>query len=160
MPGRQSAAHPGVWRSSLVQLLIGVPLSLVLVACVALETRDWGQWTEADLEQHDTSSAAVFDWADWPGMIVSIDQNAVVAQGYKSARLHPGMRIIEYSNHVHDFGHVKGEIKIVLLAGHRYQFRFDTCYWCMPRKFAVWVDDLTIDELAWGTRPSWPRWYL
>ena len=140
--------------------LIAVFFSVGLVACYSLETKQWGQWTEGDLARHGTSSAAVFAWHDWPGLIVSIDQNAAVAEGFKSARLRPGMRIIAYSNHVHDFGHVKGEIEIVLLAGHSYQFHFDTCYWCKPREFAVWVDDVTTGELAWGRRPSWPRWYF
>ena len=140
--------------------LITVFLLVSLVACYSLETRDWGQWTEGDLAQQETSSATVFAWDDWPGMIVGIDRNAAVASGYKSARLRPGMRTIEYSNHVQNFGHVQGEIKMVLVAGHSYQFRFDTCFWCKPRQFAVWVDDVTTGELAWGKRPDWPGWYL
>jgi hypothetical protein len=143
-----------------VNPLIAVVLSVSLAACFSLETRDWGEWAEKDLAQQSTASAAGFDWRDWPGMIVSIDLHDEVATGYKSARLRPGMHIIKYSNHVHDFGHVKGEMKIILLAGHNYRFHFDTCYWCNPRRFAVWVDDLTTAELAWGSRPDWPKWYL
>ncbi|MCP5277044.1 MAG: hypothetical protein H6935_01625 [Thiobacillus sp.] len=143
-----------------MNLLIAVFFSVGLVACAALETKGWGQWAEENLALHDTTSTALFDWRDWPGMIVRIDKNPAVSEGYKSARLRPGVHVIEYSNHVRDFGHVKGVINMVLLAGHSYQFHFDTCYWCKPRRLAVWVDDVTTGELAWGTRPNWPRWYL
>ncbi len=151
--------NPTLGRESMNRL-VAVFLSIGLTACFSLETRNWGEWTEKDLPQQSTGLLAGFDWHDWPGMIVRIDQHQEVATGYKSARLRPGMHIIEYSNHVHDFGHVVGEIKITLLAGHDYGFRFKTCYWCNPRRFAVWVDDLTTAELAWGSRPNWPNWYL
>ena len=140
--------------------LIAIFLSLGLAACYSLETKGWGEWTDMDLAKQSTASAAGFSWHEWPGMIVRIDQHSEVAAGYTSARLRPGMHVIEYSNHVHDFGHVRGEMQIVLLAGHAYEFRFDTCYWCNPRRFAVWINDVTTGEPAWGNRPNWPRWYL
>ena len=67
---------------------------------------------------------------------------------------------MEYSNHVHDFGHVHGEIQMDLMAGHAYMFHFDTCYWCNPRRLALWVDDAATGTVVWGARPDWPRWFL
>jgi hypothetical protein len=133
---------------------------IALVSCYSIETKDWGQWIDRDAAKQGVGLAVIFGWPKWPGMIIGIDQHGEVANGYKSAMLRPGMHIIEYSNHVHDFGHVKGEIQLNLLAGHTYEFNFDTCYWCVPRKLAVWVDDATTGHVVWGSHPDWPRWYL
>jgi len=143
-----------------VNALIAIFLCIGLAACYSIQTKDWGQWAEEGLAEPGSTTNATFGWNDWPGMIVSIDRHAEVATGYKSARLRPGRHVIEYSNYVHDFGHVKGELQLVLVVSHEYEFRFATCYWCMPRRFAVWIDDLTTGEVAWGTRPNWPHWYL
>jgi len=135
-------------------------LMLNLAACYSIQTQSWGEWTEHDPVASEVAFTASFSWADWPGMVISIDRHGDVATGYKRARLLPGKHVIGYSNHVHDFGHVSGEIQIDLVAGHSYEFHFDTCYWCKPRKYAVWVYDATNGAVVWGARPDWPGWYL
>jgi hypothetical protein len=45
-------------------------------------------------------------------------------------------------------------------ACHSYQFGLKLCFWCSPRKYAVWIDDKTTGELVWGKRPDWPFWFL
>jgi len=39
--------------------------------------------------------------------------------------------------------------------GHRYGFRVVYGFTSTPRKYAVWIDDITAGEIAWGSRPDW-----
>jgi hypothetical protein len=160
LPHSPPGGQPGRWATVAVRPRNAIVICLALCACVSMQTRNWGRWSEGAPSEHAPGSTAIFGWSDWPGMIVSIDRHGEVATRYKSAQLRSGSHIIEYSNHVHDFGHVSGAMELDLVAGHTYEFRFATCYWCKPRKFAVWVDDTTIGSVAWGSRPTWPRWYL
>jgi hypothetical protein len=155
-----AGAQQGRQITSRVRSHIAVFICLALCACFSMQTRSWGQWSEGAPAEHGAGSSVIFGWVDWPGMIVSIDRHSEVAPGYKSAQLRPGRHVIEYSNYVHDFGHVSGAMDLDLVASHEYEFRFATCYWCKPRRFAVWVEDTTIGAVAWGSRPDWPRWYL
>jgi hypothetical protein len=120
----------------------------------------WGEWTGPDLSGLANDSVAGLDWSKLPGVIVSIDGNSL-GTGYKKARLLPGKHVIEYAYYTAQFGaHPKGTIEMDLKAGHLYEFGLKLCFWCNPRKYAVWVDDNTTGELVWGKRPEWPSWYL
>ncbi len=134
-----------------------------LASCRALDTANWGECGDADGAGSAADASAVFDWSDWPGMVVAVDGDRCVAagdKGFKWARLKPGPHVVVYSNHVHDFGHVAGKVEFRMEAGHRYVLGFATCFWCMPRRYALWVDDATTGQVAWGRRPDWPWWYL
>lgn len=138
-------------------------LSLAIASCFSLEAMKWGEWTAPDVTDLSSESVASFDWSDWPGMIISIDGDSRPGTGYKKAKLLPGRHVLEYSNYLAEFGpdnHVKGTIEMELKAGHSYQFGFDTCYWCKPRRFTVWVEDRNTGEIVWGKRPDWPSWFL
>jgi len=138
-------------------------LSLVMVSCYSLQTMRWGEWSDSDVAGVETDLIASFDWSEWPGMIASIDGNKSAGTGYKKAKLLPGRHVFEYSYYLVEFGpgnHVTGTIEIELKAGHSYIFCFDYCYWCKPRRSAVWIDDLTTGEVVWGKRRDWPFWFL
>jgi hypothetical protein len=144
-----------------------IPASILILAallsCRSLETRSWGECTDADGFGLGSDVSGVFDWSGWPDMVTAIDGGRCVAggaTGYKWARLKSGIHVVDYSNYVHDFGHVSGRIEIGLQAGHRYVFGFDACYWCKPRRYAVWVSDENTGEVVWGRRADWPRWFL
>jgi hypothetical protein len=96
-------------------------------------------------------------------MVTSVDGNKCKGSGksgYKKARLLPGRHVIAYSNYVYKLGHVTGKIDLELKAGHSYEFAFDTCYWCNPRRDAAWVEDKTTGEIVWGKCRDWPFWFF
>jgi hypothetical protein len=147
----------------LMRKLILMLLSLGILSCFSLEAMRWGEWIAPDVTGLRAESVANFDWSEWPGMIISIDGNRSPGTGHKKAKLLPGRHVFEYSNYLAEFGpgnHVTGTIEIELKAGHSYMFGFDTCYWCKPRRFAVWVDDQTTGEVVWGKGRDWPFWFL
>lgn len=122
----------------------------------------WGydEWIPNDVATVDGSSTAVFDWSTLPNVITMID-GTPIGRGYKKARLSPGKHRLEFAAYPAEFGaHPKGLVDIDLLPGNEYEFRIDYCYWCKPRRYSVWVDDKTTEEVVWGTPPDWPSWWL
>lgn len=122
---------------------------------------DYGEWEEYDFSSVGNDSIARLEWSKVPGVINSIDGNTL--RKCKKAKLLPKIHIIEYADYPAQFGSslpIKGIIEIDLKAGHLYEFNIKYCYWCKPRKFAVWIDDKTTGEVAWGKPPDWPSWYL
>ncbi|MFA7332152.1 MAG: hypothetical protein WC326_13870 [Candidatus Delongbacteria bacterium] len=82
-------------------------------------------------------------------------------KGYKGAKLLAGQHLIEYADYPAQFGaHPAGLIELTLEARHTYQFRMRYCFWCTPRKHAVWIVDKTTGKVVWGQRPDWPGWWL
>ena len=140
-----------------------VLLSILLASCSARYSpffREYGEWAPADSSVVERSSTAVFDWSTQPNVITMID-GTPIGRGYKKARLSPGKHQLEYADYPAEFGaHPKGLLDIDMLPGHEYEFRIDFCFWCTPRRSAVWVDDKTTGELIWGKRPDWPSWWL
>ena len=133
-------------------------IATTLAACAAIETRSWGEWISPDIAGTRTEALSIFDWSDHPGTIVSIDGVTDVRTGYKRARLRPGKHIISYADYPVEFGiHPKGSMDIEMIPGHQYRFGIKYCFTCTPRQYAVWTDDITTGELAWGSRPDW-RW--
>ena len=118
------------------------------------------EWIPHDPPPAQASSLVLFDWSTLPNVINSID-GIPVETGFKKARLAPGKHKFEYAAYPSEFGaHPKGVIEMDLIAGHEYEFQMDFCYWCKPRRYAVWVDDKTTGELVWGKRRDWPVWWL
>lgn len=77
------------------------------------------------------------------------------------ARVLPGVHEVRYHMYGGEFGHnPSGMIELEFKAGHLYEFRIAYCFWCTPRRYAVWVDDKTTGELVWGKHPDWPSWWL
>ncbi len=145
------------------KILATLVIFATLASCRTIETKPWGECPDVDGFGLEADAVAWFDWSGWPDMITAIDEHHCLmsgATGYKWAKLRPGRHIVEYSNYVHDFGHVTGRIDMVLAAGHRYAFGFNTCYWCMPRRYAVWVADQSSGQVVWGRQPDWPGWFL
>jgi hypothetical protein len=149
-------------RSIPMNRLILLLLSSLMVSC----SHDspiywgWGEWVGSDVADVADGLTARFDWSTLPGVITSIDESRV-GSGYKEARLSPGRHVIEYAYSPAAFGeHPRGIIEIDLTAGHSYGFGLKLCFWCMPRRYAVWVDDKTTSREVWGKRPDWPSWYL
>ncbi len=106
------------------------------------------------------SNVVIFDWSHEPGVITKVDGNDL-GPGYKKATLLPGPHVIEYVYYAANFGeHPEGRIEIDLAAGHSYFFDLDLCFWCNPRRYAVWIDDITVDKIAWGQHRDWPSWWL
>jgi hypothetical protein len=137
-------------------------LSSLMVSCAYYSPIywGWGEWVGSDVAGLENDSVATFDWSKLPGVITLIDENSV-GTGYKKAKLSPGRHVIGYAYYPAEFGvHPKGIIEIDLTAGHSYEFGLRLCFWCKPRKYAVWVDDKTSSEEVWGKRPDWPSWYL
>jgi len=135
---------------------------LVLVSCSYYSPIYWnfGEWNSPDVTGLEDYLIVYFDWAKQPGTIASIDGN-ILGTGYKKARLSPGKHVIEFADYPVEFGkHPKGKIEIELMAGHSYEFNMKYCFWCTPRRYAVWVKDKTINEKVWGELPNWPSWYL
>jgi hypothetical protein len=133
-----------------------------MVSCAHYSPTYWGcgERVGADIAAVENDSIANFDWSKLPGVITLIDES-IVGTGYKKAKLSPGRHVIEYAYYPAEFGmHPRGIIEIDLAAGHSYEFGLKLCFWCMPRKSAVWVDDKTTGEKVWGERPDWPSWYL
>jgi hypothetical protein len=142
--------------------LVLLLLPMVMISCAhdSPVFWGWGEWAASDVAGVENELISGFDWYKNPGVITSIDGNSV-GNGYKRARLLPGRHVIEYASYPAKFGgHPKGRIEIELKAGHLYEFRLELCFWCMPRKYAVWVDNKTTGKLVWGKRPDWPCWYL
>jgi len=138
-------------------------LCLGVLSCRSIDTMSWGECVDSDGAGQPAESVAILDWSNWPDMITRIDGNRCVGSGklgYKTARLTPGKHVIEYSNHVHKLGHVTGRIELDLRKGHSYVFAFDTCFWCTPRRYAVWIEDRTSGEVPWGKTRDWPAWFL
>lgn len=120
----------------------------------------WGEWVGSDVAATGKRSIASFDWSSLPGVITAIDGNSV-GDGYKKAKLAPGRHLVEYAYYPAEFGvHPQGRIEIDLTAGHSYELGLRLCFWCKPRKYAIWVDDTTTGQVVWGKRPDWPFWYL
>lgn len=137
-------------------------LSTLIVSCAHTSPiyRGGGEWVGSNLTAPGNDFIATFDWSRLPGIVTLIDESRV-GTGYKRARLLPGRHVIAYAYHPAEFGvHPKGTIEIDLVAGHAYEFGVRLCFWCTPRKYAVWVDDKTTGEKVWGKRPDWPSWYL
>jgi hypothetical protein len=147
----------------LMRRIIFVIMILLQVSCSARHSPffwGYGEWIPGDVATVDRSSTANFDWSTLPNVITRID-GTPIGQGYKKARLLPGKHRFEFEDHPAQFGgHPKGQVKIDLLPGHEYDFRIDYCFWCIPRRYSVWVDDKTTGELLWGKRPDWPSWWL
>ena len=119
-----------------------------------------GEWVDPNPAVSENGPMARLDWSTLPGVITLIDAKGIGA-GYQRARLSPGRHVIEYAYYPAEFGvHPKGSMEIDLTPGHAYEFRIKLCFWCMPRRYAVWVDDKTRGEKVWGKRPDWPAWYL
>jgi hypothetical protein len=143
--------------------LVILLLFLGILSCRSFDTLNWGECADSDGAGQDAESTAIMDWSDWPDMIISIDADKCIGSGkagYKRARLSPGRHAVEYGNYVYKLGHVSGRIELEVKKGHLYEFGFDTCFWCQPRRYAVWVDDRTTGEVVWGKRRDWPSWYL
>ena len=118
------------------------------------------EWTPQNLSPTEHSSLVFFDWSTLPGVITWID-GTPLGSGFKKAKLPPGRHRFEFAAYPAEFGaHPKGVVEIDLIAGHEYEFRMDFCYWCKPRRYAIWVDDKTTGELAWGKHRDWPVWWL
>ena len=158
-------------KISSLDILVGAPFgrALLLVifsslvfSCAQLEGT-WGlsrEWVGPDLAGVGNNSLAAVSWSKDPGVIVAIDGNSL-GKGYARAKLRPGRHVIEYADYPAEFGvHPKGSIELELRAGHVYEFHIKPCYWCMPRKYAVWVDDKTTGDVVWGKLPDWPSWWL
>ncbi|HEY5975979.1 MAG TPA: hypothetical protein VIU41_14690 [Geobacteraceae bacterium] len=145
-----------------MKTLVIVLLSSLLVSCSHYSPIywGWGEWGGADVAGVADNLLAGFDWSTLPGVITSIDGNSV-GTGFKRAKLLPGRHVIEYAYHTAAFGaHPQGMMELDLTAGHSYQFNIKLCFWCTPRKYAVWVDDHTMGSVVWGKRPDWPSWWL
>jgi hypothetical protein len=137
-------------------------LFLLITSCSHYSPIYWGweEWAGSDVAGMQDELVTNLDWSKNPGVITSIDGNSV-GHGYKKAKLLPGRHVIEYASYPAEFGvHPRGTIEIDLKKGHSYEFRIKLCFWCTPRKYAVWVDDNTTDEEVWGKRPDWPSWFL
>ena len=140
---------------------IAFPLvAMFLAACAAIETHSWGEWVSPDIVGTNTEAVSILDWSNHPGTITSIDGATDVKTGFKKARLLPGRHIISYADYPTNFGiHPQGSIEIEMKPGHQYRFGVLYCFTCSPRKYAVWIDDITTSEIAWGSRPDWRlRW--
>jgi hypothetical protein len=137
--------------------LIIVLLSSLMISCAHHSPIEW---TGADVVGVRHDLVAGFDWSKLPGVIASIDGNSVGA-GYEKAKLRPGRHVIDYAYYPAAFGaHPKGVVDLDLRAAHLYVFRIQLCFWCMPRKHAVWVEDKTAGAVVWGKQPDWPSWWL
>jgi hypothetical protein len=131
-------------------------LTVVLASCASGRAKEWSYLAPAKQD----SWNALLDWSDLPGVIASIDGHNV-GHGYNKAPLSPGRHTITYAYYPAEFGvHPQGTLELSLQAGHAYEFRVDLCYWCSPRRYAVWVRDTTTGELVWGKEPDWPSWWL
>ena len=142
--------------------LILLLLSTLLISCAHYSPIywGWGEWVGSNVSAYENDLIASFDWSKLPGVITLIDESSV-GTGYKKARLSPGRHVIEYAYYAAEFGvHPRGIIEIDLTGGHSYEFGLKLCFWCTPRRYAVWVDDKTTSEMVWGKRPDWPSWYL
>jgi hypothetical protein len=138
-------------------------LLMALNSCFKVDTLFWRRYVSPNASSLSSDQASIFDWSNTPGMIMNIDEvdiSAVGREGFKSARLNPGVHTFKYSNYVHDFGHINGKLDVNLKPGQKYLFKFKTCYWCSPRKYAVWVINESSGEIVWGNLPSWPAWWL
>ena len=137
---------------------------LPFIACACAPYRspiysNYGEWIAPGAALAG-SDVVMLDWSREPGVITTVDGNEL-GLGYKKATLLPGPHAIEYAYYTANFGeHPMGRIDIELVAGHSYRFDLDLCYWCHPRKYAVWVDDLTLNKIAWGQHRDWPSWWL
>ena len=150
-----SAARTGKSQAPGMSLAV-LLLAGLLAGCVAVETRSWGEYAAPGTLSLAPSQAATFDWSERPGIIASIDGISEVRTGYKSARLAPGLHNVAYEDLPVEFGvHPSGSMELDLKPGHGYRFGIKYCFSCVPRRYAVWVDDLTTGELAWGSRPNW-----
>jgi hypothetical protein len=137
-------------------------LSSLMVSCAYYSPIywGWGEWAGPDVAGVENTLIADFDWSRLPGVITSIDGTSI-GNGYKKARLSPGIHRLEYAYFPAEFGtHPRGILELNLVAGHLHEFRIQLCFWCMPRRYAVWVDDKTTGESVWGKRPDWPSWWL
>ncbi len=136
-------------------------VALLLTSCAALDKMRAGEWVEPAAASRGDDAVAGFDWSAPPSGIVTSIDGQVVGTGYKRARLLPGRHVIEYAYYTGEFGtNLLGRIELDLVAGHTYRFDVKLCFWCSPRKYAVWVDDETAGTVVWGQRPDWPGWYL
>jgi len=142
--------------------LVLLLLSSLMVSCAHYSPIywGWGEWAGSDVAGVENDSISSFGWSKLPGVIKSIDGNSV-GTGYKKAKLLPGRHVIEYAYYPAEFGeHPRGMIEIDLKAGHLYEFGLKLCFWCQPRKYAVWVDDKATGEVVWGKHQDWPFWFL
>lgn len=120
----------------------------------------WGEWADPGAGELRGEAAATLDWADWPTAIQSIDGKAV-GTGYKRARLTPGLHTVAYLYNPAEFGaRPRGTAQVAFAQGHSYRFNIKLCFWCIPRKYAVWIDDSTTGRVVWGAEPDWPWWML
>jgi hypothetical protein len=145
-----------------LKILILVLLPSVGLSCAAHYSPIY--WNSTEWFAPGTATAgsdvALLDWSREPGVITKVDGNDL-GQGYKKATLLPGPHVLEYAYYAANFGeHPKGRIEIDLAAGHSYFFDLDLCFWCNPRRYAVWIDDITVDKIAWGQHRDWPSWWL
>ena len=151
----------------MLKLSIIVMLSLTQVACCqtigtsieSLYTLNWDECVSSDGTGLGTESVAIFEWSKWPHMIDSIDGEKCQGsdnRGCKKARLLPGRHLISYEFQMARVGRISGTIELTLKAGHLYEFDNASCYWCMPRRYTVWVVDKTTGEVVWGKPPDWP----
>jgi hypothetical protein len=137
-------------------------LSSLIISCSYYPPIYWGwsEWAGSDFSGVEHDAIARLNWSKHPGVITSIDENTLGA-GYKKAKLLPGMHVVKYGYFTAQFGeHPNGTIEMEFKACHSYQFGLKLCFWCSPRKYAVWIDDKTTGELVWGKRPDWPFWFL
>jgi hypothetical protein len=150
------------WCMAPMKKLGLVLFSSLMVSCAHFSPIYWGygEWAAGDTAGVENDLLVEFDWSKVPGVITSIDGKRL-GEGYKKAKLLSGRHVIEYANYSVEFGgHQTGMLELDLAAGHSYQFGLKLCYWCHPRKYAVWVDDKTTGEVVWGKHPDWPAWWL
>ena len=147
--------------TSYLDISIILLLSLLMASCAGSSPfQAGGEWADpATAALHD-ELITHFDWSKLPDVVTSIDNDEVGA-GYKMAKLLPGRHFIKYTYHTAAFGaNPSGVIELDLAKGHSYEFNLKLCFWCMPRKYAAWVEDTTVNQIVWGRQPDWPSWYL
>lgn len=145
-----------------MKILVIILLSSLLFSCAHYSPIywGWGEWDGVGVAGEKAGLSAGLDWSKRPGVITAIDGKSI-GSGYKKAKLLPGRHVIEYAYYTAQFGaHPKGIIELDVQAGHSYQFDIKLCFWCNPRKFAVWVYDNTVGTVVWGEQPDWPSWWL
>jgi hypothetical protein len=135
-------------------------LPFLLASCGIAMFANYGEWVDSNTVGVDPRVTATLDWSTLPGVITAIDGREF-GRGYKTARLAAGVHDIEYSYYTGAFGtNLIGSLQFDFVEGHEYEFRMKLCFWCVPRRYAIWVDDKATGQLVWGRRPDWPSWYL
>lgn len=153
-----SSRRSAIRMSGIALLFLALPIA----SCAPYLPADCAtnEWAGPDVAGMRGDRVANLDWSKLPGVIALLDGQSAGAC-YERAKLKPGPHVIEYAYYPAEFGaHPRGTVEIDLKQGHVYDFRIKLCFWCTPRRFAVWIEDRTTGEPVWGKRPDWPSWYL